>query len=261
MPHPDHEKNRALWNETVDLHYSHPRYRVKEFMEGASSLLPLERQELPDVRGKKLLHLQCQFGQDTLSWAREGAIVTGADISDQSIKRANELKALARLEGRFVRSDILDLIGVIDERFDIIYHSYGVLCWLGDVKRLAQVVAHYLKPGGTYLLIDGHPISYYCMDGAPGYFAKEPERFVGQPDYCQRDHLNENEGVEWQHPVADILNAFIGAGLTIEKVGEYDFSYYPVHEDWIPKGDGYWYPPTGPTPYPMILLVRVKKPL
>ncbi len=261
MSHPDHEKNRALWNETVDLHYDHPRYHVKEFLEGQSSLLPLERQELPDVKGRRLLHLQCQFGQDTLSWAREGAIVTGVDISDQSIKRAYELKSLAKLEGRFIRHDVLDLIGAIDDRFDIIYHSYGVLCWLSDMKRLAQVVAHYLKPGGTYLLIDGHPITYYCLDGGPGYFSKEPERFVGQPDYCQREHLNENEGVEWQHTVADILNAFIGAGLTIEKVGEYDYCYYPVHQDWTPKGDGYWHPPTGPTPYPMILMVKVRKPV
>ncbi len=259
MPHPDHEKNRALWNTTVDLHYTHPRYHVKEFLEGHSSLLPLERAELPDVRGKKLLHLQCQFGLDTLSWAREGAIVTGVDISDRSIERANELKAKAGLEARFVRSDIMDLIGVIEDRFDIIYQSYGALLWLGDLKRLAEVIAHYLKPGGTYLLIDGHPVTILFEETKLNYFSHEPERLINSPDYCVREHRSTEESVEWQHTTANIINALIGAGLTIEKLGEYDFGYYPVREDWIPKGDGYWYPPSGPSPYPQILMVRARK--
>ncbi len=260
MPQPDHEKNRALWNSTVDLHYHHPRYRVKEFLEGHSSLLPLERQELPDVRGRKLLHLQCQFGLDTLSWAREGAIVTGVDISDRSIERAHELASRASLAARFVRSDVMDLIGQIDDRFDIVYQSYGTLIWLGDLKQCAAVIAHYLKPGGTYLLIDGHPITVLFEETELTYFSRDPERLVGSPDYCVREHRLSAESVEWQHTLASIVNALIEAGLVIEKLGEYDFGFYPVKEDWIPKGDGYWYPPSGPTPYPLLFSLKARKP-
>src|SRR5512141_1814661 len=140
MPHPDHEKNRKVWNEIVDLHAAHPNYRVEQFLKGESTLKRLELQELGDVKGKKLLHLMCQFGLDTLSWARLGAQVTGVDISDKSIERANELKEKAGFpEARFVRSDVLDLIGALDDKFDIIYQSYGTHLWISDIKQWARV--------------------------------------------------------------------------------------------------------------------------
>ncbi|MEW6050450.1 MAG: hypothetical protein AB1644_05230 [Candidatus Zixiibacteriota bacterium] len=133
------------------------------------------------------------------------------------------------------------------------------MIWLADLQRWAAVVAHYLKPGGIFLLIDSHPVSVLFEETTLNYFSKEPERLIDSPDYCVREHRSKNESVEWQHTIANILNALIRAGLTIEKLGEYDFCFYPVKEDWIPKGDGYWYPPSGPTPYPMILLVRARK--
>lgn len=261
MPHPDHEKNRALWNEIVDLHVNHPLYKTELVIKGGISLSPLELKELPDVTGKSLLHLMCQFGLDTLSWARLGAKVTGVDISDRSIERANELKVKAGLnEARFIRSDVLDLIGVIDEKFDIVYQSYGTHLWISDIPRWAQVVAHYLKPGGTFLLIDEHPVSILFADNTTTlhYFSKEPEREVGTRDYCDREYVRKNEDVEWQHTVSEILNSLIDAGLTIQRFNEYDFGYYQVREGWYEK-DGYWYPPTGPTPFPLLMLIRATK--
>jgi SAM-dependent methyltransferase len=259
VSHPEHEKNRAVWNEIVGIHVNHPDYRTDHVINGGSSLKKLELGELGDVRGKKLLHLMCQFGLDTLSWARQGAIVTGADISDRSIEEANKLTARTGLDARFVRSDVLDLIGKIDDRFDIVYQSYGTLAWLGDLKRWAEVVAHYLKSGGTFLLIDGHPIRWIIAEPNVSYFADKPEYYENEPDYCDRSYRRKNVSVEWIHSISEILNSLIRAGLTIEKLEEFDYGYYGEEEGWY-QVDGRWYPPTGPSKYPLMLLVRATKP-
>ncbi|UCC44032.1 MAG: class I SAM-dependent methyltransferase, partial [Candidatus Zixiibacteriota bacterium] len=135
MPHPDHEKNRAAWNQIVDLHIKHMEYRTTEVIGGGSSLKPIELKALGDVKGKSLLHLMCQFGLDSLSWARLGADVIGVDISDQSIRRANEIMARTDLKAGFVRCDVLDLVGEIDRQFDIVFQSYGTHVWVSDIRR------------------------------------------------------------------------------------------------------------------------------
>jgi len=260
MTNPDHEKNRAAWNELVEVHLNHLDYRTQEVIDGGSSLKWIEKKALGDVTGKHLLHLQCQFGLDTLSWAREGAVVTGADISDQSIKRADEIKVKAGLEtARFVRSDVLDLIGVIDHKFDIVFQSYGTHRWISDIYKWAQVVAHYLKPGGTFFIIDDHPIKVLYYDPPLKYFDIEPERTLNAPDYCDPDYRVKGEMVEWQHPLSEMINALIMAGLTIEHVGEYDFGYYREGKGWTDRGDGYWLPPGGPSPHPQMMSIKARK--
>ncbi len=258
MPHSEHEKNRAMWNEIVEIHINHPEYATEKFIAGGSSLKKLELGELGDVRGKKLLHLMCQFGLDTLSWAREGAIVTGADISDRSVELARELSAKSGVPGTFVRSDVLDLTGKIDDHFDIVYQSYGTLCWLGDLKRWAQVVAHYLKPGGTFLLIDDHPAHFLFSEPGLSYFADKPDYFENEPDYCDRSYRRKNVSVEWIHSISELLTSLIDTGLVIEKFQEFDYGYYHEGEGWT-KIEDRWYPPTGPSKHPLMLLVRATK--
>jgi SAM-dependent methyltransferase len=261
MPHPDHEKNRATWNRAVDLHVNHPEYRTRQVIDGGSSLKRIELEALGDVRGKTLLHLMCHFGLDTLSWARQGAIVTGIDISERSIAVANEIKAKAKLDAQFIRCDLFDSIGVIDRKFDFVFQSYGTLVWLSDLDRWAKVVAHYLKPGGVFFVVDGHPVTdlFLFSDENPNYFDTEPHREVNPTDYCDRDTRIEGEHVEWQHPVSRIVNALIGAGLTIERLDEYNFGYYGFAPDWIEQPDNYYLPPTGPTKYPLLLAVKARK--
>ena len=259
MPHPDHEKNRAAWNEMVDLHFNHPEYRTAELLGGGSLLKRIELEALGDVRGKHLLHLMCQFGLDTLSWARKGAIVTGVDISDRSIERAIELNAKTGLNAAFLRSDVLDLTGTIDRKFDIVYQSYGTHCWISDILKWAEVVAHYLKPGGTFFIVDDHPAGVLFLDPPLDYFSAEPDRTVGPTDYCEREHRIDGELVEWQHPISEIVNALIDAGLTIERLEEYNYGYYQMEKDWYEDADHFWYPPGGPTKYPLMFSLKARK--
>ncbi|NOY87849.1 MAG: class I SAM-dependent methyltransferase [FCB group bacterium] len=258
MTHQDHEKNRTAWNEMVEIHFRHPDYKVKEFLQGASTLKSIELTELGEVKGKSLLHLMCQFGLDTLSWARLGAQVTGVDISDKSIAYAKMLAEQTGLEADFIRADILDLKGRIDNKFDIVYQSYGTLCWLSDLDKWAEVVAYYLRPGGVLHLIDFHPIAVPWEEKDVSYFKKGPYRYTNNVDYCDKDYIIKNELVEWQHKLSDIINAVIDAGLTVIHLNEFDKSCSPKERDWYEK-DGYYYPPSGPPRYPLMFSLKAQK--
>lgn len=259
MPDKDHEINRIAWNEMVEVHFKHPGYRVKEFLDGQQMLHSIEIEEVGDVEGKSLLHLFCQFGLDTLSWARQGATVTGVDISDKSIEYANLLAEKVGIRATFIRSDVVDLIGKIDAAFDIVFQSYGTLCWISDLESWARVVAHYLKPGGLFYIVDLHPILSVVLEDEVSYFKRGPYRYKDSPDYCDKEYRIKNELVEWEHKLSDIINVLIEAGLTVEKVNEFDKTVDPGNEGWI-KREGYYYPPDGPSRYPLMFSIRVRKP-
>lgn len=260
MSYEDHEKNRVAWNDMVEVHWKHPEYRVKEFLQGWNSLHSIEREQLGDVAGKSLLHLQCQFGMDTLSWARLGADVTGVDISDRSIERARELANKSGLQAEFIRSDVLDLVGKIDHEFDVVVQTYGTICWLRELRPWARVVAHYLKPGGTFLLVDSHPVQFIYDEKDPvNYLERKVSRSTNDPDYCDPDYIIPYELVEVIHPMMDIINSLAEAGLTIEHLGEYGFDYDMVYKEWKKVGD-YYQPADGPPPYPLMFSLRCRQP-
>ena len=256
------EMNREVWNEIVELHYHHPDYKLKEFLNGWNSLKQIEKDALGDVKGKSLLHLMCQFGMDTLSWARLGAEVTGVDISDKSIEFAEKLKQQADIsDASFVRSDVYDLKGKINQQFDIIFQSHGTHCWIGDLDKWAAVIAHYLKPGGMFFMVDGHPVADLFLWGDQfDYFHKGPYKEANWPDYCDREYIVKGESVEWMHKLSDFVNVMHATGLKVEALNEYNKSYYDVKGNWVREGD-YWHPPEGPTRYPLMFSMKAVKPL
>ncbi|TMB65463.1 MAG: class I SAM-dependent methyltransferase, partial [Chloroflexi bacterium] len=140
-------------------------YDVTGFKAGKSRLKPVEREELTGVQGKSLLHIQCHFGLDTLSWAREGAIVTGVDFSEPALEAARGLADECGIEARFIHSDVYSVPQKLSEQFDIVFTSYGALCWLPDMHRWAEIVARFLKPGGTFYMVEFHPMSGVFADG------------------------------------------------------------------------------------------------
>jgi len=253
-----HEVNRKQWNERTEAHYVHPDYRVKEFLAGASTLHPLELSEMGDVHGKSLLHLQCHFGLDTLSWARRGAKVTGIDISDRSIECANELATRAQLPARFIRSDIFDLQGLLNEQFDIVFTSYGVTIWISDIDRWAETIARYVKPGGFFYMAEIHPL-IQMLDAEKriyDWYFHQPgaERFEGETDYCDEKLVIEEEYC-WRWTLGDVVTALIKAGLTIEFLHEFPFSVYKSWPTFVKEGD-WWYYPDGKKDVPLTFSVK-----
>ena len=230
------QTNRDLWNGWARLHVRSSFYDVPGFRAGNSSLMPIELAELGDVTGKSLLHLQCHFGTDTLSWARRGALVTGVDFSHAAIRLARSLAEEVGLQARFICSDIFELPSVLEERFDIIFTSYGVLSWLNDLNRWAAIIARYLTPNGVFYMVEFHPV-WDMLDEQDGthlrydYFhLPEPERFEEQGSYADRDTDFRHAGYAWSHGMGEIVTALISAGLRIEYLHEFPYSVYNVAE-------------------------------
>jgi SAM-dependent methyltransferase len=244
------ETNRKRWDELAPLHAQSGFYDVQGLRDGGLTLMPLEQEELGDVAGRSLLHLQCHFGLDTLSWARLGAQVTGVDFSEQAITLARSLSAELGIAADFVHSDVYDLPSVLNGRFDIVYTSYGVLCWLPDLPRWARVIAHFLRPGGTFYIAEIHPFAYVFHDEEdaedlkvfyPYFHSAEPLRFQEQGSYAApgADVLH-TVTYEWQHSLGDVVNSLISAGLRIEFLHEFSYACFKMFPFLEQDADGWW---------------------
>ena len=243
--HPDRSAsfaaNEALWDAWTAIHANGDFYDLASFRHGGVRLRPYELEMVGDVTGKTLLHLQCHFGIDTLSWARLGAVVTGADLSPAAVELAQSLAVeLGFPEARFVRSNVYDLPDALVGSFDIVYTSRGVLGWLPDVRAWARVVAHFLAPGGRFFITEIHPIAqvFEPEDVAPGELRlaypywehTEPLTFEVKGSYADPtadvgDDLTEHS---WDHGLGEIVSALIDAGLRIDTLVEHPFLDWKV---------------------------------
>lgn len=229
------DANRKLWDARVSAHEKSDFYNVEAFKAGAPALKSLEIEELGDVDGKSLLHLQCHFGQDSLDWARRGARVTGIDFSPNAIAAARSLASMMDLPATFVESDIDSLPDNLDGAFDIVFTSYGAVMWLPDIRRWAEVVAHFLKPGGTFYIVEFHPVSWIFDEEAEKLEVKYPYFNSGEPlalpstgSYADPDGTTGTfTEYSWCHNLADIVTALIDAGLRLQFVHEFPYSSYP----------------------------------
>ena len=247
--------NARHWDEFLADHLEW-WYDVDAFKAGACSLRSIELEEVGDVRGKSLLHLQCNCGIDTLSWARLGATVTGVDLSEKAIALARELAGEVGIDARFICCDVLDLDEVLPETFDIVFASYGVLCWIDDLAGWAARAASHLTPGGMFFYVGGHPACWpYSEDGQIEYPYFHSDSPVEDP------HEGDSGVVtyEWQWTVADIVNSLVGAGLRIEGVGEHPVAGYQAWPNMLQGEDGWWRLP-GIQHLPLILSVKARKP-
>ncbi len=226
------EVNRERWNELVSLHAASNMYDLEGFRKGGIRIRAFEREEVGEVSGKSLLHLQCHFGVDTLSWARLGAKVTGVDYSDQAIELARSLSQELHIPATFVLSNVYDVPQTLDAagQFDIVYTSHGVIGWLPDLKPWAQVIAHYLKPGGFFYIAEAHPFMWTFDNDSPDfklkypYFTREPIRSVAEGSYATNAKMQNNTEYNWSHTFGEILNSLIEVGLKIDFLHEYPFS-------------------------------------
>lgn len=230
--------NRETWNKKVAVHAASEFYDLENFKKGADSLKKYELEALGDVKGESLLHLQCHFGQDTLSWARRGAKCTGVDISDEAIDLARSLNEELDLSAEFVRCNVLDVSKHISESFDIVFTSYGVIGWLPELKPWAKMIAERLKPGGIFYMVEFHPIAWmfdYLQEPPKivyGYQQKEAiyEEYEGTYAEDGKSKMISKE-YGWNHGLGEVINALIDAGLRIEFLREHEESPYDIFPD------------------------------
>jgi 2-polyprenyl-3-methyl-5-hydroxy-6-metoxy-1,4-benzoquinol methylase len=231
------EINRKAWNECTEVHLQSEFYDMKGFLKGNSSLNPIELELLGDVSGKSILHLQCHFGQDSISLSRMGAEVTGVDFSDKAIDSAREIAQQTDSSTQFICCDIYDLPNHLDKKFDIVFTSYGTIGWLPDLDKWAKIVSKYLKPGGQFVFAEFHPVVWmfddsfekvaytYCNSGA--IIESENGTYADKSAEIKKDYVG------WNHGLSEVLNSLISNGLELNSLNEFDYSPYNCFQNTI----------------------------
>lgn len=236
------EVNRTLWNARTRLHVGSRFYDVEGFLHGAISLGTHELELLGDVRGQAVLHLQCHFGQDTLSLARMGARATGLDLSDVAIDEARKLADRAGLHADFVCANVLDQQPAFEAQFDIVFTSFGVLGWLPELGPWARNVAHWLKPGGRLVLVEFHPAVWMFNNAftrvACSYFNRERIVETEQGTYAEPSAPIALPSHTWNHALAETITALLEAGLRVDSFREMDGSPHDCFTNTVRGTDG-----------------------
>jgi SAM-dependent methyltransferase len=256
------EENRQSWNKRTAVHKDSVFYDLDSFKKGKSSLNKIELEELGDVAGKSLLHLQCHFGMDTMSWARAGAKVTGVDFSDEAINLARELATELNIPADFICANVYELtdaskVPLLEitehsegyerssrEAFDIVFTSYGTIGWLPDLDKWAEIISHFLKPGGTFYIADFHPALWMMDDNFThvkySYFnaAIITEEISGT--YSDRDAPIKSIEHGWNHSFSEIFSALLKYDLQIRLFNEFSYSPYNCFNNLEQGADDMW---------------------
>ncbi len=236
--------NREHWDETAPVHLR--SYRMDDLLSGRSLIDSIQRSELYPVAGKELIHLQCHIGTDTLSLALDGAKVTGVDFSSRSIEIARQLARRLKLKVDFIIGNVLELQSIVTRRYDVVYTSKGVLCWISDIDKWAETIASLLRAGGVFYVLDTHPLMAMYEDAEKGleikypYFHQDDPTPFADPDYSDPTYVPSNMTYEWTWSLSDIVNALIRHGLRIELLNEHDSLYYKAFSGMVEVEKGWW---------------------
>lgn len=261
------ELNLASWDERVPLHLEGSFYDIPGFLEKRDVLRDFEIAEVGDVTGLDLVHLQCHFGQDTLSWAAHGARVSGLDFSGPAVEAARGLAAGLGVEADFVQADVYDAVGAFEGRtFDVVYTGFGALVWLPDLARWARIVSDLLRPGGFLYLSEFHPFTNLLDDETGAvvshdYFDEGAKVWDEPGTYADETAQTQNNiTVSWDHTLGSVVSAIAGAGLRIEFLHEHENTLFPRYRNLKAGPDGIYRRPEGSPRIPMMYSIRASKP-
>jgi SAM-dependent methyltransferase len=253
--------NRAHWDEKVALHLGPRGYNLASLRAGHGRFNAIEEAELWPIDGSRILHLQCHFGADSLKFAQRGATVVGLDFSAPAIAAARRLAGELGLAGRasFVHADLYDAPAAIPETaaFDMVFVTWGAISWLPDIYRWAQIVCHFLKPGGSLYLAEAHPTAMVfddataLPDGRPGYFApyfsRDPVVMEEAYDYVDETTTVANATTyTWVHPLGNVVSGLLNANLQLDWLHEHDAVTWHMFDVLVRSADGLWRWPDKP---------------
>ena len=257
------EINRKLWNDKTDIHFESEFYNVDTFLAGKSSLNPIEIELLGNVKNKSLLHLQCHFGMDSISFARLGATVVGVDFSDNAIQKAKKLAIDTKSNAQFIQSDIYQLEDKLNSDFDIVFTSYGAIGWLPDMNEWARIISRYLKPGGIFVMVEFHPVLWIFNDDFSkivyDYFNTGPIVEEIKGTYAERSAPICNESVSWNHPISEVIGALMKNNLNLELFDEHDYSPYDCFDKVVEIEKNKYQIPGLEKKIPMLYSIRARK--
>ncbi|MFK7756323.1 MAG: class I SAM-dependent methyltransferase [Flavobacteriales bacterium] len=238
------DTNKHYWDARVEDHSKSDFYAMDKFMAGATSLNPIELGHLPDdLSGKRILHLQCHFGQDSLSLARMGAEVTGVDLSSEAIFKAQEVAEELNLNAKFVNCDVYSAVEHVSGQFDYVFTSYGTIGWLPDLDKWAEIISHFLAPGGQFLIVDFHPAVWMFDDDFThikySYFNRQTINETTEGTYTDKGKDLKEAYTAWNHDLGEMFTALLKQGLTVKSFSEYDTSPYPCFNKVVQVENGF----------------------
>ncbi|GAA2642829.1 class I SAM-dependent methyltransferase [Streptomyces vastus] len=262
------QSNQQGWNRRALAHIDSSYYDLDTFRAGKSSLRSLELEALGDVSGKDFLHLQCHIGLNAISWARRGANVTAVDFADQALEIGRDLAKGLNVDNiNFVHSNIYDLPEVLKSSFDIVYTDYGVLNLLPDLSGWAKIIAHFLKPGGVFHIVEIHPIlgAFAEVDGElrlrselfkSGVREYEVSLTYGDA-YEEAREIDPYQQYAWPWTLSTVFTALIQAGLQIETFTEVPVDCRQRLASMVrDEEEGFWRLPGDPIPLTWTLSAR-----
>jgi SAM-dependent methyltransferase len=232
----DYDATRRSWNQATRNHNAHKGDQASFLRDGGEVLFPEELALLGDLAGRRLVHLQCNAGQDTLALARRGARVVGVDLSDEAIEFARTLSRGAGIPAEFVRAEVVGWMHETPLRFDLAFASYGATVWLPDLDAWAHGVARILAPGGRFAYVEFHPLVYALgedlrptgddyfaahafVDPVSDYVAAAGAALGAAPGSAPL--ANDVPAWSWQHGLGKVVDALLRAGLVLETLREY----------------------------------------
>jgi len=234
------ETNKKSWDGKVDTHLASDFYNNDAFISGENSLKEIELAILGEVKGLKILHLQCHFGQDSISLSRMGAEVTGIDFSSKAIEAAKDLAQKTGQNTQFICSNVYDLSAVLTEQYEIVFTSYGTIGWLPDLNRWAKVVSTFLKPKGKFVFVEFHPVVWMFDDDfskvAYNYFNAGPIMENETGTYADKNAEIRSEYVMWNHDFGEVLSSLLAENLELKQFKEYDYSPYNCFNNTVEVG-------------------------
>lgn len=255
--------NKDTWNKKVKIHSESQMYDLQAFKEGKSSLMSYELEALGDVSGKSLLHLQCHFGQDTLSWSRMGAKCVGIDLSNEGISFAQELNKELKLDVEFICCNVLETSIHTTKAFDVVFTSYGVIGWLPDLRPWGRMIAERLKKGGIFFIAEFHPIVWMFdyTDGNSsikyGYMQDEVIYEESHGTYADEESKMISKEYGWNHGFGEIISSLTEAGLHVEYLSEHYESPYDIFPNLIKTSSGMY--ASKDKLYPLIFTLKAMK--
>ncbi|QQV03673.1 MULTISPECIES: class I SAM-dependent methyltransferase [Chryseobacterium] len=257
------EINKNSWNAKVETHLQSDFYFVDEFIKGRTSLNSIELELLDDLAGKSVLHLQCHFGQDSISLSRMGAKVTAVDLSDKAIEAGISLVEKCHEKVEFICSDVYELPNILDETFDMVFTSYGTIGWLPDLEKWANVVSHFLKPDGHFIMAEFHPVVWMYDDDftevSYNYFNEKPISETYEGTYADFSADIVQDYVMWNHSLSEVLQNLISKNLEIKTFKEFDWSPYPCFRHIEKFEKGKWRTTKFGNRIPMVYSIKAQK--
>lgn len=224
------EVNKHAWNSKTDIHLKSDFYNMEAFLKGESSLNPIELELLGNIAGKSILHLQCHFGQDSISLSRLGAEVTGVDLSDKAIEHARRLAQETKTNTQFICCDLYDLEKHLDKSFDMVFTSYGTISWLPDLDKWGKLIAQCLKPNGRFVFVEFHPLIWMFNDDfdeiSYNYFNSGPIVEIENGTYADKEADIAQASVTWNHSMSEVITSLLKHSLELAEIKEYDYSPY-----------------------------------